>query len=72
MLIKEVLQHLTNNQIKAILSKVKGYKYIFITESEPLFDYVPNIDKIKGPDCRTDIKSAVLIDKRPFNFATLS
>ena len=68
LLIKEVLQHLTNNEIKVILSKIKNYKYIFITESEPLFDLIPNIDKVKGPDCRTDLKSAVLIDESPFNF----
>ena len=68
LLIKEVLQHLTNNEIKIILAKIKNYKYIFITESEPLFDLLPNIDKVKGPDCRTDIKSAVLIDEYPFNF----
>ena len=68
LLIKEVLQHLPNNQIKIILSKLKNYKYIFLTESIPLFNFKPNMDKIKGPDCRIDINSAIVIDKPPFNF----
>ena len=28
----------------------------------------PNIDKSKGPHCRTDVKSGIVIDKAPFNF----
>ena len=39
-----------------------------ITESEPLIPFKPNKDKLKGPECRTDIVSGIIIDKSPFNF----
>ena len=52
---KEVFQHLTNAEIKKILLKTMKFKYIIITESEPLIPFKPNKDKLKGPECRTDI-----------------
>ena len=67
LLIKEVLQHVTNNDIRAILKKILNFKYIIITESEPLTKFKANIDKPKGPDCRTDLNSGVILDKAPFN-----
>lgn len=67
-LVKEVFQHITNDEIEKILLKVKNCKYLFITESRPFDINKPNMDKIKGPHCRTDIKSAIIIEKPPFNF----
>ena len=66
-LIKEVFQHITNDDILAILKKILNFKYIIVTESEPLIKFKPNIDKPKGPDCRTDLKSGIILDKVPFN-----
>ena len=42
-----------------------------MTESEPLFKFKPNRDKLRGPHCRTDLKSGIIIDKYPFNFRFL-
>ena len=67
-LIKEVFQHITNDEIKVVLKKIINFNYLIVTESEPLIKFKPNIDKPKGPDCRTDIKSGIVIDKPPFNF----
>lgn len=67
-LIKEVLQHLTNSDIKIILNKVSSFKYIIITESLPLDSFMANKDKFKGPNCRIDLNSGVVIEKPPFNF----
>ena len=67
-LIKEVFQHITNSEIEKILSKIMEYKYIIITESEPLVPFKPNKDKLRGPECRTDIVSGIIIDESPFNF----
>ena len=44
------------------------FKYIMITESEPLIPFKPNKDKLRGPECRTDIVSGIIIDESPFNF----
>ena len=67
-IIKEVFQHITNGEIMSILRKIQNFKYIIITESEPLLKFKANIDKQKGPDCRTDLNSGIVIDKPPFNF----
>ncbi len=66
-LIKEVFQHITNKDIKAILKKTFNFKYIIVTESEPLTRFKPNIDKLKGHSCRTDLNSGIVLDKAPFN-----
>ena len=65
-LIKEVFQHITNEEIRTILGKIIDFKYIIITESEPLLPFKPNRDKLKGPDCRIDLISGIIIDKAPF------
>ena len=67
-LIKEVFQHISNKEIKLILKKLINFKYLIITESEPLINFKPNKNKLRGPDCRTDISSGIIIDKPPFNF----
>lgn len=66
-IIKEVFQHITNYEIKKIVDKIANFKYIIITDSEPLISFKPNQDKLKGPDCRTDIPSGIIIDRFPFN-----
>ena len=66
-LIKEVFQHITNKDIKAILKKTLNFKYIIVTESQPLNRFKPNIDKLKGHTCRTDLNSGIVLDKAPFN-----
>jgi SAM-dependent methyltransferase len=67
-IIKEVLQHLTNYDIKLLLSNIKYFKYVIITESYPFKINKINVDKIKGPLSRSYNYSAVEIDKPPFNF----
>jgi 2-polyprenyl-3-methyl-5-hydroxy-6-metoxy-1,4-benzoquinol methylase len=67
-IIKEVLQHLTNKEIKLLLENIKGFKYVIITESYPFELDEINKDKIKGPLSRSYNFSAVEIDKSPFDF----
>ena len=53
-----------------ILKKLINFKYLIITESEPLNNFKPtNKNKLRGPDCRTDIGSGIIIDRPPFNFS---
>lgn len=66
--IRQVLQHLNNEQIQSILTKVSRFKYALITEHVPIGESVePNLDKISGPHIRMRVNSGVFIDKPPFS-----
>lgn len=69
LLIKEVLQHLSNHDIKLLLNNIRNFKYVIVTESYPYELDGINKDKIKGPLSRSYNFSAVEIDKPPFNFS---
>lgn len=71
--IRQVLQHLSNDQIKQILQKVAKYKYVFITEHYHTNDSncTPNKDKPQGADTRLYENSAVYLDKEPFNLTNI-
>ena len=66
--IRQVLQHLSNQQIVAILQKVKKYKWVFITEHYPTDNdrIIPNIDKIHGGGIRVYKNSGVYLLEPPF------
>lgn len=66
--IRQVLQHLSNEQISTILGKLKAFKYAIITEHMLLGGAViPNIDKIPGPHVRNRVYSSVFLEAPPFN-----
>lgn len=67
--VRQVLQHLSNDQILKILPKLARYKYAFISEHIPnrTKPYTPNIDKPHGPDIRLYWKSGVFLDQPPFS-----
>lgn len=70
--IRQVLQHLSNKQISAVVEKVqRQYKYVVLTEHIPNVPYfTPNLDKAVGPDIRLDIGhvgSGVVLTAPPFN-----
>jgi SAM-dependent methyltransferase len=73
-LMRQVLQHLSNSQIIAVLKNTKKYKYIIITEHypSPFVQVIPNKDKPHGSDIRIIDNSAVYLDKSPFNIQGLS
>jgi SAM-dependent methyltransferase len=73
-LIRQVLQHLSNSQIMAVLKNIKKYKYIIITEHypSPFVQVIPNKDKPHGSDTRIIDNSAVYLDQSPFNIQGLS
>jgi len=68
-LIRQVLQHLSNQQISAILEKIIQFKWVLITEHYPDNSClsIENLDKPHGEDTRLRENSAVYIDKPPFN-----
>jgi hypothetical protein len=67
--IRQVLQHLSNNEILAVLSRIGQYKWVFITEHYPYrgtIGLVPNLDKVHGANTRLELGSAVVLDEPPF------
>lgn len=73
-LIRQVLQHLSNDEISKILQNVKGFKNLIITEQfpNPKREIVPNLDIPHGPDVRLHFDSAVFVDKPPFNLQNVT
>lgn len=67
--IRQVFQHLSNDLILATVLKISAkYKYLLLTEhvpSAPIF--IPNIDKLTGPDTRLTNASGVVLTSPPFN-----
>lgn len=69
-IIRQVLQHLNNEEIMKILAKIKKYKYVIVTEHVTQKEYASqyNIEKEHGSHTRVLNQSGVYIDEDPFNF----
>jgi SAM-dependent methyltransferase len=67
--IRQVLQHLSNNQILRLLPRLRAYKHVFITEHVPNrgTPYTTNLDLVHGPDIRLFWNSGVFLDQYPFS-----
>lgn len=69
--VRQVLQHLSNDDIKRFVGKLnsqKPYKYLVITEHLPLsHNFEPNVDKNTGADIRLTHDSGVVLHSEPFN-----
>ena len=67
-ILRQVLQHLSNAEILKITKKLKIYKFIILTEHLPLGNFTPNKDIITGQGIRLKQNSGVDLLKAPFNF----
>lgn len=67
-LLRQVLQHLSNAEIHKVVDKLTDYKYILLTEHIPEGDFIPNIDIISGQGIRLKKQSGVNLLAPPFNF----
>lgn len=67
--VRQVLQHLSNEQILRICEKLKKYKYVLITEHLPTPNQKmrPNLDKPHGGDVRLYDNSGVFLNAAPFD-----
>lgn len=67
--IRQVFQHLCNEDIKKILEKSKRFKYVLVSEHllKEGDEKIINKDKPSGPDTRIAEGSGVYIHKPPFN-----
>ena len=67
-ILRQVLQHLSDTEIKMILPKLTHYKYVILTEHLPEGDYLPNQDIISGQGIRLKKQSGLNVLAPPFNF----
>ena len=68
-LIRQLFQHLSNDQIGKVLEKVESYRYVIVTEHYPAPGALreKNLDKPCGEDVRIYDGSAVFLDAPPFS-----
>ncbi len=66
-ILRQVLQHLSNNEIEKVIKKITAYKYIILTEHLPLANFIANKDIISGQGIRLKLNSGVNILEPPFN-----
>ena len=68
-IIRQVLQHLSNSQILELLQKVKSnFRYLILTEHLPKKEnFVANVDIPAGHLIRANINSGLDIEKPPFS-----
>jgi len=67
--IRQVLQHLSNEQILSALPQISlKYKFLVLTEHLPNAEIIiHNLDKMAGPDIRLNNKSGIVLTSPPFN-----
>lgn len=65
-LVRHVLQHLSNVEIKHIIPKLVNYRYVIVTEHLPEGTFEPNQDIISGQGIRLKNQSGVDLEAPPF------
>jgi SAM-dependent methyltransferase len=75
-ILRQVLQHCSNAQISAVVSKLPGAcRYLVLTEHLPRSEFVPNADKPMGSETRLDSgrrPSGVVLTAPPFNLRVVN
>jgi SAM-dependent methyltransferase len=66
-LLRQVLQHLSNAEVQKIARKLVGFKYIIVTEHIPTADFIPNEDLVSGQGIRLKKQSGINLVTPPFN-----
>ncbi|WP_034057605.1 class I SAM-dependent methyltransferase [Lacinutrix jangbogonensis] len=67
-ILRQVLQHLSNTEVQSVLGKLNGFKYLILTEHLPNGNFIPNKDIISGQGIRLKKKSGLKLLHSPFNF----
>ena len=70
-IIRQVFQHLSNNEVQQILNKLYQFKFVIITEHIPKYNFIPNIDILSGQGIRLKKKSGLDVTSAPFNFKVI-
>jgi SAM-dependent methyltransferase len=68
-LIRQVFQHLSNQEIAAVLGRLGAFRAVYVTEQVPIAEHLaqPNLDKTHGPDMRLWRDSGIYLDQAPFD-----
>ncbi len=67
-IIRQVLQHLSNNEVFEVVKKLSAYKYVILTEHVPSEKFKPNLDIVSGQGIRLKYNSGLSLLEPPFNF----
>ncbi|CAM1354845.1 class I SAM-dependent methyltransferase [Tenacibaculum insulae] len=67
-IVRQVLQHLSNKEVMSVVSKLTNYKYVILTEHLPVGNFEPNKDIISGQGIRIKKQSGLNLLAAPFNF----
>ena len=72
--IRQVLQHLSNEQIQKLIPKLnQNFSFLILTEHLPISkSFSPNLDMPAGQDIRIEYNSGIVLTAPPFNLKTLS
>ena len=70
-IVRQVLQHLSNAEVQAIVNKLVNFKYLILTEHLPKVDFIPNKDIISGQGIRLKKKSGINLLVPPFNLKVI-
>jgi hypothetical protein len=70
---RQVLQHLTIEQIKSAVSQISSkFRYLVLTEHLPNSEsFTHNLDQPAGPDNRLAIDSGIVLTSAPFNLRVI-
>src|SRR5271165_4889047 len=73
-LVREVFQHLSNRDIACVLPKLRKFRYVYVTEGQPLVRVgKPNPDKPANAEVRFDWRTGygrgVELDESPWNLS---
>lgn len=66
-LVRQVFQHLSNEEIKKVVKKIEKFKHIIVTEHIPKGEFVANAEKSTGAGIRLSNNSGVVLTEPPFN-----
>jgi SAM-dependent methyltransferase len=67
-ILRQVLQHLSNSEIHLLVEKLEKCKYLILTEHLPIGKFIPNIDIISGQGIRLKKHSGIVLSQKPFNY----
>ncbi|NGX83991.1 class I SAM-dependent methyltransferase [Aequorivita sp. KMM 9714] len=70
-LLRQVLQHLSNSEVQQIVSKLGAYQYVILTEHLPDGEFIPNKDIISGQGIRLKKQSGINLLLPPFNMKVM-
>ncbi len=70
-ILRQVLQHLSNSEIQKIIKKLSPYKYVILSEHIPTGNFIPNKDIIAGQGIRLKQNSGVKLLEPPFNLKVI-